>query len=225
MVNGRPAKVLAKKRSTAATSVAAVDHNIRHPGSSVGPRATRTITTILDATRQIFRVKGYAGTTIDEIARVAGISRGSFYTYFPSKRDALLASGADSLSAATEVIASLTELGVDFEVADLQRWVATYFDLLEEHGSFAFAWTQAAQEDEEIRKAGMKGHLELCRKLGNALAALGGKRPRDPTELGLAVFSMLERSWAYAQLYDGTLDKTSLQRTMARMLAATIETP
>ena len=71
----------------------------------------------------------------------------------------------------------------------------------------------------------MKGHLELCRKLGNALATLGGKRSRDPTELGLAVFSMLERSWAYAQLYDGTLDKTSLQRTMARMLAATIETP
>ena len=168
---------------------------------------------------------GPAQQVVDEITRVAGISRGSFYTYFPSKRDALLASGADSLSAATDVIASLAELGVDFDVADLQRWVSTYFDLLEEHGSFAFAWTQAAQEDEEIRKAGMKGHLELCRKLGSALATLGGKRSRDPTELGLAVFSMLERSWAYAQLYDGTLDKTSLQRTMARMLAATIETP
>src|SRR4051812_9602009 len=173
-------------------SVAAVHHNLRHPGSSVGPRASRKIAVILDATRQIFRVKGYAGTTIDEIARVAGISRGSFYTYFPSKRDALLASGAHSLSAAKDVIESLAEVGVDFEVADLQRWVSTYFDLLEEHGSFAFAWTQAAQEDEEIRTAGMKGHLELCRKLGLALAALGGKRPRDPTELGLAVFSMLE---------------------------------
>jgi TetR/AcrR family transcriptional regulator len=224
-MNGRPAKVLAKRRTTAPTSVAAVDHDIRHPGSSVGPRASRTITTILDATRQIFLVKGYAGTTIDEIARVAGISRGSFYTYFPSKRDVLLASGAHSLSAAKAVIASLSELGIDFDIADLQRWVAAYFALLEEHGSFSLAWTQAAQEDEEIRRAGMKSHLELCRSLGVALAALGGKRPRDPTELGLATISMFERAWSYAQLYEDTLDRTALQRTMARMLAATIETP
>jgi AcrR family transcriptional regulator len=207
------------------TSVAAVDHNLRHPGTSVGPRASRKIGVILDATRQIFRIKGYAGTTIDEITRVAGISRGSFYTYFPSKRDALLASGADSLSAAREVIASLRPLGIDFEVADLQRWVADYFALLDEHGSFAFAWTQAAQEDEEIRRAGMKGHLMLCRELGLALAALGGRRARDPAELGLATISMLERSWSYAHLYGDGVDHTALHRTMARMLAATIESP
>jgi hypothetical protein len=113
---------------------------------------------------------------------------------------------------------------VDFEIADLQRWVGEYFALLEEHGSFSLAWTQAAQEDEEIRRAGMKSHLELCRRLGLALAALGGKRPRDPMELGLATISMFERAWSYAQLYEGTLDTTTLQKTMARMLAATIET-
>ena len=108
-----------KKRMHAPSSVAAVEHDIRHPGSSVGPRASRTITVILDASRHLFRIKGYAGTTVDEIARVAGISRGSFYTYFPSKRDVLLASGANSLSAAKAVLASLTELGIDFEEDDL----------------------------------------------------------------------------------------------------------
>jgi AcrR family transcriptional regulator len=74
----RPGKVVAKKRASARSSVAAVDHHIRHPGTVVGPRASRTIATILDATRRIFLVKGYAGTTIDEIARIAGVSRGSF---------------------------------------------------------------------------------------------------------------------------------------------------
>jgi TetR/AcrR family transcriptional regulator len=203
--------------------VAAVDHQFRHPGNILGPRASRTIATILDAARQIFLVKGYAGTTIDEIARVAGLSRGSFYTYFPSKRDVLLALGADSLGAAKRVIGLLTEFPEEWAVEDFEKWVGAYFDVLEEHGSFAFAWTQAAHEDEEIRRAGMKAHLQLCRKIGMALSSLGDHTPRDPAELGLVTVAMLERGWAYSQLYEDTVEKAALQRTMARTLAAMAE--
>jgi AcrR family transcriptional regulator len=206
-------------------SVAAVTPQLRYPGSVLGPRASRTITTILDATRQIFLVRGYAGTTIDEIARAAGVSRGSFYTYFPSKRDVLLALGANSLNAGHESVKALSELPDDWQVEDLEEWVSDYFDLLEEHGSFAFAWTQAAQEDEEIRLAGMKGHLELCRRMGLALAGLGNQPASDPVETGLLAFAMLERGWAYLQLYEGTVEKATLQRTIARMLAASVECP
>ena len=51
---------------------AAVTPQLRQPGSVLGPRAARTITAILDATRQIFLTRGYAGT-IDEIAKAAGM--------------------------------------------------------------------------------------------------------------------------------------------------------
>jgi AcrR family transcriptional regulator len=206
-----------------ATSFAAVDPQLRYPGTVLGPRASRTITTILDATRQIFLTKGYAGTTIDEIARVAGVSRGSFYTYFPSKRDALLALGANSLSAGTTMVTALEALPRDWTVDDLGTWVGQYLELLDDQGSFAFAWTQAAHDDDEILRAGMKGHLQLCRKLGIALAKLGGKEIDDPTELGLLTVSVMERGWAYCQLYEGTIDKAVMQRRMARMVAAMVE--
>jgi AcrR family transcriptional regulator len=211
------------KRRRSTRSLVPAPPRLRHPGTVLGPRANRTIASILDATRQIFLVRGYAGTTIDEIARVAGVSRGSFYTYFPSKRDVLLALGADSLGAGRQLIKALDDFPHDWEFDDLRAWVRAYFELLDEYGSFAFAWTQAAHEDDEILAAGVRGHVDLCRRLGIAVARLNGKAAKNPAPLGLAVLAMLERSWAYAQLYERTLDTEDLQRTIARMLAATAE--
>ena len=215
-----PAPTSGRRRNGTRSSITAVTPTLRRPGVELGPRANRTIAGILDATRQLLLVRGYAGATVDEITRVAGVSRASFYTYFPSKRDVLLALGADSASEATDLIAALADTPPGWVLGDLESWVARYFALLDDQGSFAFAWTQAAHEDEEIRAAGMKRHLLMCRRLGQAVSALGGQNADNPTELGLLVFSMLERSWAYCQLYEGTLDPVVVHRTVARIMAA-----
>jgi AcrR family transcriptional regulator len=216
----RPAGAGRKAGSPGPPAEFALSAQLRQPGTVLGPRASRTITAILDAARQTFLTRGYAGT-IDEIARAAGISRASFYTYFPSKRDVLLALGADTLDAARQRVKALAKLPADWDLADLEDWVGDYLGMLEEHGSFVFAWTQAAHEDEAIRRAGMKGHLAVCRQMGRALASLGDRPAADPAEAGLLAFSMLERGWAYWRLYEGTVKKATLQRSMARMLAAT----
>jgi AcrR family transcriptional regulator len=198
---------------------------MRSPAPELGPRATQTIAKILWATKAIFLARGYAGTTIDEITRVAGVSRGSFYTYFPSKRDALLALGADSIRASRRIVGQLRDLPDAWTDADLESFVERWFELLEEYGSFAFAWTQAAHEDNEIRVAGMKTHLQLCRELGLALAALRGQPFDDPTAQGVVIVSMLERGWAYCQLYTGKMDAADVRRTMAQVLAAITRCP
>lgn len=177
----------------------------RQPAEFAGPRAQRTIARILDATRDVFLTRGYAGTTIDEIARIARVSRASFYTYFPSKREVLLAVGdhaADDSAAAVERLD-----GRAASRANLTAWTAEYFDLLDTHGSFAFAWTQAAQEDEDIRVAGMKRHLGICRRFGVLLAAGAGRSADDPTTLGLVAMSALERGWNYSHLYADAVDR------------------
>lgn len=40
---------------------------------------------ILDVAENLFLKKGFLGTSIDEITKEAGISKGNFYTYFDSK--------------------------------------------------------------------------------------------------------------------------------------------
>jgi len=53
-------------------------------------RAKRTRSQLLDAARTVFSRQGYAGTTVDDIAEAAGVSKGSFYFHFATKEDALL---------------------------------------------------------------------------------------------------------------------------------------
>jgi AcrR family transcriptional regulator len=201
-----------------------VSPTLRQPAPELGPRAMRTIASILAATKEIFLTRGYAGTTVDEIARVANVSRASFYTYFPTKRDVLLTLAADSAHIALEIVDHVRKIEQPWTDADIAGFVREHFAMLDEHGSFVFAWTQAAHEDEEIRAAGMKGHLEICRRLGGALGELRGKPFDDPTAQGLAIFSMVERSWSYCQLYADTVDPTVVQREIAYAISATLRT-
>lgn len=188
----------------------------RQLGTALGPRAQRTISRILDATRDVFLTYGYAGTTIDEIARVAQVSRASFYTYFPSKREVLVAVGASSATEAERMIEKLPDHLRSRKV--LGVWVAEYFELLDVHGSFAFAWTQAAHEDEEIRLAGMKRHLKDCKMLGESLVASGGRPTDDPSALGIVAFSTLERSWDYGRLYAESIGRDELVKHATKTL-------
>src|SRR5438876_807222 len=52
---------------------------------------------ILDAAVAVLRQRGYAAATTKEIARVAGCSEGSLYTYFVNKEQLLLAVMAERL--------------------------------------------------------------------------------------------------------------------------------
>ncbi|RTQ87945.1 TetR/AcrR family transcriptional regulator [Lysinibacillus telephonicus] len=46
--------------------------------------------TIMQVASNLFAQKGYEYTSVDEIAKECGISKGSFYKYFPSKEDLLI---------------------------------------------------------------------------------------------------------------------------------------
>jgi TetR/AcrR family transcriptional regulator len=189
---------------------------IRESAGTLGPRANRTIARIQEATRQVFLLRGYTGTTIDEITGLAGVSRASFYTYFPSKREVLLSVGALSARLGESKVAELRK--VDPSLASLQEWVVDYFEFMDTHGSFAFAWTQAAQEDDSIRRAGMRTHLLMCRHFGEELAGVVGEKVDDPTALGLTAFSVLERSWDYSSLYRDEVDRAVVIAQSARAL-------
>lgn len=193
---------------------------LRQPAQGLGPRAARTVAQILEATKETLLTHGYKGTTVDEIARVAGVSRASFYTYFPSKRDALLALGVDSAHAGTHMIDMAANMGRPLTLSTLQSYVANCFTILDEMASFAFAWTDAAQHDEEIRVAGMKQHLHMCGQLGRVLGDLRGEPFDNPVARGLCLFSELERSWAYCRLYADPSLEAQVQRSIAEGLSA-----
>src|SRR5258708_9551004 len=50
-------------------------------------RKARTRAEILDHAARLFRLRGHAGTNIDDIRRAAGLTGGAFYAHFTSKDD------------------------------------------------------------------------------------------------------------------------------------------
>lgn len=202
-----------------------LEPTIRQPAPQLGPRAQRTIERILDATREIFLTRGYGGTSIDDITQLAGVSRASFYTYFPTKRDALLALGNGATQAARATLRELEQLPDDWTSADLEAWMHRALAFLNDYGSFGVAWSQAAYEDDELRTAGMKTHLATCQQFGATLDKLRGTSLGDGTQQGLLAFGMLERGWMQYKLYEPALTEADFAENGAALLAAMLTPP
>lgn len=49
-------------------------------------RKGRKLDQVLAGAREVFMADGYEGASVDEIARVAGVSKATLYSYFPDKR-------------------------------------------------------------------------------------------------------------------------------------------
>ena len=62
----------------------------RESGPDTGPLDSAKARQILDGARNVFLANGFDAASMNDIARVAGVSKGTIYSYFPSK-DALFA--------------------------------------------------------------------------------------------------------------------------------------
>ncbi|WP_423923449.1 TetR/AcrR family transcriptional regulator [Frigoribacterium sp. 2-23] len=103
----------------------------------VGRPRRSSAETIADAAAELFLENGYAGTTVDQIAQRAGVSRGTFFNYFEAKSDLFwldldrtlaglperlrASSGLPPVAAVTAALAALAD---DYEV-DRVPWALT----------------------------------------------------------------------------------------------------
>ena len=70
---------------------------------------------LLAAARTVFRNKGYDGATVSDIVQEAGVAQGTFYLYFPSKKDAALALAQQLLGILAKALRSANDPALSFE--------------------------------------------------------------------------------------------------------------
>lgn len=82
------------------------------PSPKFRRRASERPDELLDAALALFAEKGYAHSSVAEIARRAGVSKGAVYLYFPSKQAILEALVRRAVSPVAERAVAAAELGV-----------------------------------------------------------------------------------------------------------------
>src|SRR5579871_5863956 len=63
-------------------------------------------TRLLDAALQVIRAQGYAATTVDDICRAAGLTKGAFFHHFKTKEDLAVAAAAHFSACAEQLFAA-----------------------------------------------------------------------------------------------------------------------
>jgi AcrR family transcriptional regulator len=198
---------------------------VRSPAKTMGPRALRTSGVIKERARDVFLAKGYYGTSVEEIAEAAGVSRASFYTYFPSKRDLLYSLGTDTYSALDGTMKEMRALEAAWSPDDVYEIVRIYLRFLEGHGAFMLVWSQATYGDEALAKAGMRTRLAHARRFGQILQRLSGEEPDpddDPARFGLAILVMIDRYWSYWRVNEFPFSEEEIVETLGDVLGAFI---
>jgi AcrR family transcriptional regulator len=82
-------------------------------------RSRETRRTLVRSAVALWRVKGYEETTVEDICRAAGVSKGLFYFYFQRKEDVLFEIGV--LSSEAIVREARAELDRGYELMELVR--------------------------------------------------------------------------------------------------------
>ena len=102
---------------------------------------------ILQAAASVFSEKGYASSTIHDIALKADIGDGTIYNYFPGKREILLTIASKQTEAINQLFISTEKVETP---ADLVRIVQKSFDIMLEQSSYTRIMISEALVDDEF---------------------------------------------------------------------------
>ena len=178
------------------------------PSTSLQARAQLTRLQLLDAALNVIRAKGYNATTVDDVCRAAGLTKGSFFHHFSSKEALAIeatrhwneTTGALFAQAPYQHISDPRErilAYIDFRAAIVQGDLASVTCLL---GTMV---QETYDSHPEIRKAcreGIEGHAHtLVPTLAQAKALYAPNANWSPENLALYTQAALQGAFILAK--------------------------
>jgi len=175
---------------------------------------------IMEAARELFGRKGVGGTSSNEIAREAGVSIGTFYSYFENKRTLFLQILEEHLQT---FISDIYPLKADETIPmkdDIKNHIQKAFRVFDRHPSFhrealvlKFTDAEVKALFDEVECAQLLIISELvkpyCRK----------KNPEDLQEVSKVMHSAVENIAHAVKFLDSPLDTEKLVDELAEMLS------
>ena len=175
--------------------------------------STETRNKLLDAAMHVMRLKGYAATTVDDICKEAGLTKGSFFHHFASKEELGIAAAEHFATMAAGLFSQAPYrahadpvdrlLGyVDFRVAILQGRICDYTCLL---GTFVQELYETHPAIRAAAEKHMRDHVaELTKDVAEAKARYAPDAPWTADSVAFHMQAVLQGSLIYAKATLGT---------------------
>ena len=187
----------------------------------VTPRGVGTVQRILLAAADRFRVNGFRGTSLNDVAARAGVSHGSVYTYW-ADREALFGTLARD---ATVAVAGQQRLLPSVAPAGdaIERWVDGWMSVIDRHGSVLYVWQH------EVGGPGLD-HLAAQRDqaldgLATGLLELAPEEPQDPETMKVVLRAVITDVPFVLSSQLAILPRSDASGFVARMLRAGLGLP
>jgi len=155
---------------------------------------------IVERALELFTEKGYAATTIDEIAAAAGTTRVTFYAYYPSRSDLMRdfmarvnavldrADGPESGSTASDLV-DVVRAG---ELPGILAWLESRAALWPVFRPYLDVLDEAAAVDREVRTMVEEWHEEVISDLVRGMRLAGRFSDETHHIRGTLAFTQLD---------------------------------
>ncbi len=152
---------------------------------------------LLTAGRELFLAKGIAATSLEDITQQAGVSKGLFYLYFPSKEDLVLALQEQFSRAFAERMRAAADIQADWKArldACAQAAFACYRELRDLH-EVLFHHPHAAQPGSEPAPAAATRVIQDLLAAGTAAGVFDVADPESTAVLCYASMHAFDRGF------------------------------
>ncbi|KQN89359.1 TetR/AcrR family transcriptional regulator [Arthrobacter sp. Leaf69] len=156
---------------------------------------------IVDRALELFTEKGYAATTIDEIAVAAGTTRATFYAHYPSRADLMrdfmarvnaVLDRADGPDLATTTAAGLVDVVRAGELDGILAWLESRAALWPVFRPYLDVLDEAAAVDPEVRALVRGWHEEVISDIVRGMHLAGRFSQETHHIRGTLAFTQLD---------------------------------
>ena len=183
--------------------------------SEAGPRTSRgqrTRERLRDAARGVFAERGFAAARVEDVVAAAGVSHGTFYTYFENKAaalDALIDVTADDLTSVLDEPWEGPDGAAAVE-AVIDRFVTVFVD----HADVIGVWLEASAHERHFRERLRRVRGGYVERVAAALAPVLSASSHDARTAAAALVAMVEGTATQGILVRDPQERAAAVRTL-----------
>ncbi|WP_052712202.1 TetR/AcrR family transcriptional regulator [Domibacillus indicus] len=179
---------------------------------------------VMKAAHALFVEKGYTATSVQDILEKSGISKGTFYNYFPSKSELLISIfekiNLEADERRTEVIAGRPVHDKEVFI----RQVKVKMEVNKENNLFALFQGVFISEDEELKKFVKRHHLKELRWMQRRLVEVYGSRVRPYSlDTAISMFGIIQNTLHFLAAIEEDVEVDSVIAYAMRRMDAVVE--